>query len=108
MIIYSFAAKTPTSKTPTCQADRFIPNRASSQFELAHHLLTKSSEEDDGAFSTQQMRRTLQDNIQGAEASNTRILSYQQKAPAAPEGIAPFKHDFILLTLSLFRLPKQC
>ncbi|ELU14875.1 hypothetical protein CAPTEDRAFT_68282, partial [Capitella teleta] len=80
-------SKTPSKSTPSRLADRFIPNRASSQYDLAHHLMTSRNNQDsDAAFSTQQMRRAIQENIQGAEGCNSRILSYQQKPPPAPEG----------------------
>lgn len=72
-------------------ADRFIPNRSASQFELAHHLMTSRASNDDVEdeqvpFSTQEMRRVIKDTISGDQA-NAKILAYQQKPPSAPEGM---------------------
>ncbi|EDV31376.1 uncharacterized protein Dana_GF14581 [Drosophila ananassae] len=93
---------TPT-KTPG-GGDRFIPNRAATNFELAHFLVTKdagdkSDEENDKATTSNSNQANVQASAHKGErqklisevaqvGENTgggRILCYQNKAPAAPE-----------------------
>ncbi|GAB0088437.1 hypothetical protein DMENIID0001_028540 [Sergentomyia squamirostris] len=91
--------KTPGSKerakTPTA-GDRFIPSRANSNFELGHYMINKEqqkeavTEEQDQVDNTKrtlaqsEQRRLLAETLQG-ESSSQRILSYQIKAPSAPD-----------------------
>lgn len=86
------------SKTPT-GGDRFIPSRATSNFELGHYMINKeqqkdsqeeeNSQTDNTKRSAAQMeqRKLLAETIPGAngEAASQRILSYQIKAPSAPD-----------------------
>lgn len=106
-------SKTPTrvsnslvdlNKTPTHSSDRFIPNRSTTDFEMAQHSLSRSrddltssgsSNDTNGVNSvTEQLRRqTMRDILHSDEAGNgnhnaSRILSYRSKAPAPSEGHA--------------------
>uniref|UniRef100_U5EZT8 Putative anaphase promoting complex cdc20 cdh1 and ama1 subunit n=1 Tax=Corethrella appendiculata TaxID=1370023 RepID=U5EZT8_9DIPT len=88
--------KTPTpnknSKTPS-GGDRFIPSRNTTNFELGHYMIkqtesqTTNNEEKNSTESSGQndIQKLLTETMQGCEISNKRILSYQTKAPAAPE-----------------------
>ena len=83
--------KTPGkgSKTPSA-SDRFIPNRASTQFELGHYLLTnqKVDENDASAKSDPQKeyQQAMNENLNG-DAMQNKIISYRPKPPSAPEGM---------------------
>ncbi|XP_061197226.1 cell division cycle protein 20 homolog [Saccostrea echinata] len=96
-------AKTPksTSKTRTpggskapktpSGGDRFIPNRSATQFELGHFKLTSdsaSTSEADNLLSPSQKeyQKIMSENLNGADISNNKIISYKTKAPGAPEG----------------------
>ncbi|XP_049872484.1 cell division cycle protein 20 homolog [Pectinophora gossypiella] len=80
-------SKTPTpnkaSKTPN-KADRFIPSRSNSNYDLCHYMMTR--EEDKGeevvakTAASEALGRALTDTEPG------RLLQYTCKAPAAPEG----------------------
>nr|XP_014096792.2 cell division cycle protein 20 homolog [Bactrocera oleae] len=92
--------KTPTpskgTKTPS-GGDRFIPNRGTSNFELGHYLIKQEqdkSENDDNDNSNNANKKTpskverqklISDSLQIGDTKSTRILCYQNKAPAAPE-----------------------
>jgi len=94
-------SKTP-SKTPKKSpgkspsgGDRFIPTRCASDFELAHFKLSQAAsgaenEENKGneikSPSQIEMERAMSENLHGRDISNTRILAYQKKAPAPPDG----------------------
>jgi cell division cycle protein 20 (cofactor of APC complex) len=91
--------KTPhkTSKTPnknitpgrSGSGDRFIPNRSGTQFDLGHYLVTNSNKAGDETVlspSKVQFQRTMSENLNGADLTNTKIISYQQKPPSVPEG----------------------
>ncbi|XP_013783667.1 cell division cycle protein 20 homolog [Limulus polyphemus] len=80
-------AKTP--KTPGNSGDRFIPNRSGMQFEIGHYMLTRDQKSEDEKMSPnkQEYHKSMSENIAG-DLSNFRILSYQNKAPPAPEGHA--------------------
>lgn len=79
---------TPTpnkgSKTPS-GGDRFIPSRSATNFDLGHFKLTQSEENADSP-SKQELQRAMCENLHGNDIQNQRILSYQKKAPSAPEG----------------------
>ncbi|KAH8376183.1 hypothetical protein KR200_011297 [Drosophila serrata] len=93
---------TPT-KTPG-GGDRFIPNRAATNFELAHFLVNKdtgdkSDEENEKATTSNSNESNVQASAHKVERqklisdvaqvnndnNSGRILCYQNKAPAAPE-----------------------
>ena len=83
--------KTPAkgSKTPSA-SDRFIPNRASTQFELGHFLLTNQKNEEDESTELNDVQKeyqqTMNENLNG-DALHNKIISYRPKPPTAPEGI---------------------
>ncbi|XP_013173335.1 PREDICTED: cell division cycle protein 20 homolog [Papilio xuthus] len=78
---------TPTpnkaSKTPN-KADRFIPSRSNSNYDLCHYMMSRDEEKSEEAVSqiaaTEAIGRVLTDTEPG------RLLQYTCKAPAAPEG----------------------
>lgn len=92
--------RTPTpnkngSKTPSgTSGDRFIPNRSAMNFELGHYLLkqeqnkdTENSDESNIRKSPGQIDKSklMSETLHGTDIQNKRILSFQNKAPAAPE-----------------------
>ncbi|EDW11305.1 cell division cycle protein 20 homolog [Drosophila mojavensis] len=95
------SATTPT-KTPG-GGDRFIPNRAATNFELAHFLVNKDTGDKSDEDQEQQPTSSNENNVQasahkgerqkliaevaqvGESSKSGRILCYQNKAPAAPE-----------------------
>ncbi|KAM7353472.1 cell division cycle 20 protein fzy [Cochliomyia hominivorax] len=108
--------KTPTpnkgSKTPG-GGDRFIPNRGTTNFELGHYLIKQEQEKsendeenDSNSNNSNKMtpakaerQKLISDSMQVADAKTTRILSYQNKAPAAPEShINPLKVVYSIKT----------
>lgn len=88
--------KTPTptpnkgAKTPT-HGDRFIPTRSATNFELGHYLI-KEQKQNNGNEENEQntspsktdRQKLISDTMQVGD-KKTRILCYQNKAPAAPE-----------------------
>ncbi|CAH4034005.1 cell division cycle protein 20 homolog [Pieris brassicae] len=75
---------TPTpnkaSKTPN-KADRFIPSRSNTNYDLCHYMLTREEEKsDEPTLATEALSKALGETDQG------RLLQYTCKAPAAPEG----------------------
>ncbi|XP_045769215.1 cell division cycle protein 20 homolog [Maniola jurtina] len=76
---------TPTpnklAKTPN-KADRFIPSRSNSNFDLCHYMLNREEVEEVAAQTVtgEAIGRALADTEPG------RLLQYTCKAPAAPEG----------------------
>ncbi|XP_034934492.1 cell division cycle protein 20 homolog [Chelonus insularis] len=86
----SRANGTTPAKTPS-GGDRFIPSRTTTNFDLAYHKLQQhNSDQDDKNDSTspskKEMQRLIGENLAGGDFSNVRVLSYQNKAPAPPEG----------------------
>ncbi|XP_030383494.1 cell division cycle protein 20 homolog [Scaptodrosophila lebanonensis] len=95
------SATTP-SKTPG-GGDRFIPNRAATNFDLAHFLVKKeageNSDEENGqpkngdnnvnnvqaSAHKSERQKLIADAAQVGDSKGSRILCYQNKAPAAPE-----------------------
>lgn len=75
-------------------ADRFIPNRSTTQFELGHYKLTTGEDADndeDGAapLSPQKLeyQKKMSQNLNnGCDLADAKILSYTNKPPSAPEG----------------------
>ncbi|KAB0801749.1 hypothetical protein PPYR_03935 [Photinus pyralis] len=72
------------SKTPG-GGDRFIPSRSATNFELGNFKLFQTSETE-SLSPTNEIQRAMYENLHGGDINNQRILSYQNKAPAAPEG----------------------
>ncbi|KAJ2951190.1 hypothetical protein O0L34_g5582 [Tuta absoluta] len=80
-------SKTPTpnkaSKTPN-KADRFIPSRSNSNYDLCHYMLTREDDKGEEVVAqtaaSEALGRALTDTEPG------RLLQYTCKAPAAPEG----------------------
>ncbi|CRK91120.1 CLUMA_CG004808, isoform A [Clunio marinus] len=80
------------SKTPS-GGDRFIPNRVATNFELGHYLMKQEQQKTDGnenstdnnQKSPSNKVRALSEAMHGMDISKKRILTYQTKAPAAPE-----------------------
>ncbi|KAK9875166.1 hypothetical protein WA026_005958 [Henosepilachna vigintioctopunctata] len=75
---------TPNKGAKTPNADRFIPSRSATNFDLAHfklgqndNLLSPSSKE---------LQKNICESLHGEDISKQKILSYQKKAPSAPEG----------------------
>ncbi|XP_033125629.1 cell division cycle protein 20 homolog isoform X2 [Anneissia japonica] len=95
--------KTPSSRTPgrsktpskTPVGDRFIPNRTSTNFDVANFKVLQQTTAAQGSnLSTNQeymspskvaFRKTMNENLNG-DVLNTKILSYKSKPPSAPEG----------------------
>lgn len=79
---------TPTpndgAKTPG-GGDRFIPCRSANNFELAHYKLNTEDIPVDSP-TQKEYQRVMGENLQGNDMNSQRILSYQKKAPSAPEG----------------------
>ncbi|XP_018321296.1 cell division cycle protein 20 homolog [Agrilus planipennis] len=80
-------SKTPTpnkgAKTPG-GGDRFIPTRSAINFDLGHF---KINQDDSSADSpSKDLQKVMCENLHGTDISKQRILSYQVKAPAPPEG----------------------
>lgn len=76
----SKGAKTPSG------GDRFIPARSACNFELGHFKVNQQPVEEPTSPSQQEMQRAMAENLHGRDISNTRILAFQNKAPAPPEG----------------------
>lgn len=78
------------SKTPTTMGDRFIPNRSTTQFELGHYHVTSQSNGNDSdeemmSPSKKEFQSAMSENLNG-DLMNSKIISYKNKAPSAPEG----------------------
>ncbi|XP_055921612.1 cell division cycle protein 20 homolog [Eupeodes corollae] len=89
-------SKTPNkgSKTPSGGGDRFIPNRSTTNFGLGHYLIKqeqeKTSDEENEKNnkmtpSKSDHKKLISESMQVGDTNGTRILSYQNKAPPAPE-----------------------
>ncbi|KAG5679733.1 hypothetical protein PVAND_009278 [Polypedilum vanderplanki] len=93
------AKKSPGRKTPTpnknsskspsrSNGDRFIPNRAATNFELGNYLMKQQDRTDNGSESQKSPNdkvRALSEALHGLDISKKRILAFQSKAPAAPD-----------------------
>lgn len=79
---------TPTpnkgAKTPS-GGDRFIPIRSTTNFELSHFKLTQT-EDTEVSSPQKEIQKIISENLHGNDISKQKILAYQNKAPAAPEG----------------------
>lgn len=87
-------SQTPGQKPP-CGGDRFIPNRTTTDFDLSHYMIKQheAKKESDGEGSVEETSpqnaeriKLLSQAVKGCDISSKRILSYQTKAPAAPDG----------------------
>lgn len=97
-------SQTPSQKQPS-GGDRFIPNRTTTDFDLGHYMVKQQNQEakkeNDGEGNGEENQQNgngsgspkhaerikiLSEAVKGCDISNKRILSYQTKAPAAPEG----------------------
>uniref|UniRef100_A0A1B6GJ63 Cell division cycle protein 20 homolog n=1 Tax=Cuerna arida TaxID=1464854 RepID=A0A1B6GJ63_9HEMI len=74
-----------TAGTPS-GGDRFIPLRSASNFDICHFQMMH--QQNDPALSPTQleMQKAMSENLHGRDISNTRVLAFQKKAPAPPEG----------------------
>ncbi|XP_031636529.1 cell division cycle protein 20 homolog isoform X3 [Contarinia nasturtii] len=99
----NFKGKSPGRKTPTpnkgtsggsktpCGAnggDRFIPNRASSNFDIGHYKMNiqkNSSDENEETNRAGDRQKILSEAMELGDVKTRRVFSYQEKAPAAPE-----------------------
>ncbi|KAF5278625.1 hypothetical protein FQA39_LY00667 [Lamprigera yunnana] len=85
----SSRSATPTpnkgAKTPS-GGDRFIPTRSTTDFELGNFKLFHSTDEENLSPASKEVQRVMSENLHGIDINNQRILSYQVKAPAAPDG----------------------
>ncbi|EEZ98810.1 cell division cycle protein 20 homolog [Tribolium castaneum] len=84
----SNGSKTPTpnktaSKTPV--ADRFIPVRSMSNFDLAHYKLSQNEDTSDSP-TQKELQKAMFENLHGANIDSQKILSYTNKPPTAPAG----------------------
>jgi len=68
--------------------DRFIPNRATTQFDLGQFLTTSRNAPVDPLLSPskQQFQSIMNKNLNG-ELVNSKIISYQQRAPLYTDGM---------------------
>ncbi|XP_066588824.1 cell division cycle protein 20 homolog [Prorops nasuta] len=78
------------AKTPI-GGDRFIPSRSATNFDLSHYKIQQqhceqSEDSDKISPSKRELQRLIGENLHGGDIKNIRVLSYQNKAPAAPEG----------------------
>ncbi|XP_054006881.1 cell division cycle protein 20 homolog [Hylaeus anthracinus] len=87
----SRASSTP-AKTPS-GGDRFIPSRSTTNFDLGYYKIQQqaNAEKDEEKMdntspSKKEMQRLIGENLHGGDINNMRVLSYQNKAPAPPEG----------------------
>ncbi|XP_006622956.1 cell division cycle protein 20 homolog isoform X1 [Apis laboriosa] len=83
----STPAKTPSG------GDRFIPSRSTTNFDLGYYKIQQQTnaekdEEklDNASPSKREMQRLMGENLHGGDINQMRVLSYQNKAPAPPEG----------------------
>ncbi|XP_035726610.1 cell division cycle protein 20 homolog [Vespa mandarinia] len=81
---------TPAS-TPN-GGDRFIPCRSTTNFDLGYYKIQQQQSDQDGdkgdniSPTKKEMQRLIGENLHGGDINNMRVLSYQNKAPAPPEG----------------------
>jgi len=90
-------SKTPTrlglpevyNKKSTNGADRFIPNRSTTDFEYASHSFVAAGSEEDTenlSLAQQERRRLLEESLNMSRNQDSRILSFKSKAPASRDG----------------------
>ncbi|XP_064638574.1 cell division cycle protein 20 homolog [Lineus longissimus] len=79
--------KTPSkSKTPNKSQDRFIPNRATTDFSRAHFIMTNSENENPDDSTEPDYQQKLSEAMGNQNQEGSKILSFKQKAPPVPEG----------------------
>ncbi|CAG2250377.1 CDC20 [Mytilus edulis] len=80
-------SKTP-GKTQAPQNDRFIPSRSTTDIDLGHFaLMNENFENADPEPNNAQYQQHLNEALnKGQNPHNTKILSFKNKAPDAPEG----------------------
>lgn len=87
-LLFLGRSTTPTpnkgAKTPS-GGDRFIPIRSTTNFELSHFKLTQT-EDTEVSSPQKEIQKIISENLHGNDISKQKILAYQNKAPAAPEG----------------------
>ncbi|BFY99997.1 hypothetical protein BsWGS_03037 [Bradybaena similaris] len=83
--------KTPSKgvRTPSA-ADRFIPNRSTTQFDAAHYKLCTQAQVNEETWSMmspsqQEYKQVMTENLNG-EVLQKKIISFNEKPPQAPEG----------------------
>ncbi|XP_077294113.1 cell division cycle 20 protein fzy isoform X2 [Arctopsyche grandis] len=80
------------NKTPNSGGDdRFIPSRSNSNFDLCHYMTNNADNTVENNMSPTQeaqsaMEKALSEGMNVPNASQQRLLQYNIKAPAAPEG----------------------
>lgn len=79
------ATPTPNKNCKTPSADRFIPLRSASNFELGHYKLNKN-DNPNCSPGQKDIENAMCENLHGCDINKERILSYQKKAPSAPLG----------------------
>ncbi|XP_072391182.1 cell division cycle protein 20 homolog [Diabrotica undecimpunctata] len=77
---------TPNKGSRTPGGDRFIPSRSASNLDLAHLKLTQDEGNTSDSPTHKELQKAMSENLYGTDISNQRILTYKNKAPAAPEG----------------------
>ena len=91
--------------------DRFIPNRSTTQFELGHYHVTSQSNANDSdeemmSPSKKEFQAAMSENLNG-DLMSSKIISYKNKAPSAPEGkltptprsilhLSTWKHELVI------------
>lgn len=76
---------TPNHGVKTPAADRFIPVRSASNFELAHYKLSQKEDPSDSP-SQKELQKAMCETLHGANIDSQKILSFREKPPTAPEG----------------------
>ncbi|XP_050087422.1 cell division cycle protein 20 homolog [Anopheles aquasalis] len=94
--------QTPSKHGLPMGGDRFIPNRATTDFDLGNYMIHQAvsekkerentEQQEDGAAASgkpakdEAMMRKLSEALLDCDINNHRVLSYQTKAPGPPEG----------------------
>lgn len=88
-------SKPKTPKTPM-GGDRFIPNRANTQFEIGHFMIMQQQQQqqencqngktDQPSPHKQEYQRMISESLHGTDINQVKIMSYTNKAPSAPDG----------------------
>ncbi|XP_017889126.1 cell division cycle protein 20 homolog [Ceratina calcarata] len=84
-------SKRSPAKTPS-GGDRFIPSRSTTNFDLGYYKIQQHNTEKDEEKADnvspykKEMQRLIGENLHGGDFNQMRVLSYQNKAPAPPEG----------------------
>lgn len=73
------------ARTPSA-GDRFIPMRSATNFDLAHYKLNQETNNTEESPTKTELQRIMSENLNAMDINKHRILSFQKKAPSAPEG----------------------